>query len=364
VSARVAAFVPLALVLGLAACGRHAPAEEGEAEAVPTIVADLGTVARRDLVETLAARGPIAAVPNEDVRISALVPGRVVAMTAGEGDSVRAGQVVARIDPQPLEDQVRQATAALAQARAGLDNATLNLARTERLFERGIAAGKEVEDARNQAAAARSAVDQASAAADTARRQVSRTRVTSPIAGQVVKRLVSVGEQVDGTASQPLLEVANLDRVEVAANVPADRVPSVRVGQKAEVSVEGAGPSFAGEVIAIAPAVDPATNAATVRIRVANPAHLLKVGMFALARIAIGRRPGALTVPPSAIARNEAGEAAVYVVTNGLAQRTRVDVGLETPDAVELLSGVAEGQSVLTSAVHGLGQKARLGKTS
>jgi RND family efflux transporter MFP subunit len=360
----VASRLVLVAALVVAACGRQAASEEGEAAAVPTIAADVGRVARQDLVDALVVRGAIAAVPNEDVRISALVPGHVVSMKVAEGDFVRAGQVVAEIDPRPLEDQRRQAAAALSQAKAGLENAKLNLARTERLFERGIAAGKEVEDARNQEAAAQAGLEQAAALLDSAERQVARTKVASPIAGQVVKRLVNVGEQVDGTAAQPLLEVANLDHVELAANVPADRLASVRVGQKAEVSVEGSTERFAGEVIAVAPAIDPATNAAIARVRLANPARILKVGMFAQARVAIGARKGALTVPPSAIAKDEAGDAAVYVVANGVAQRTPVTLGLATQEAVEVLSGVSEGQEVLTSSVHGLGEKAKLGKAS
>jgi RND family efflux transporter MFP subunit len=356
----------LLLLAGLAVggCSRHADSEEGESAAVPTITADVGKVARQDLVEALTARGVITALPNEDVRISALVAGRVVAMRVAEGDAVGAGRVVAEIDPRPFEDQLRQATAALSQAKAGLENARLNLERNQRLFQRGIAAGKEVEDARNQEATAQAAVEQAAAALDTAQRNVARTKVASPIAGLVVKRLVNVGEQVDGTAAQPLIEVANLDRVELAANVPADRLAAVRVGQRADVTAEGSGARLAGEVIAVAPAVDPATNAATARVRVANPAHALKVGMFAVARIAIGEHKGALTVPPSAVAKTEAGEAAVYVVANGVAQRTPVKLGLETQEAVEILSGVTEGQEVLTSAIHGLGEKAKLGKAS
>ena len=171
------------------------------------------------------------AMPNQDVKIAALVAGRVVAMNVAEGDYVKAGQVVADIDLRPLDDQKRQAAAALAQAKAELENAKLNLNRTERLFERGIAAGKEVEDARTQLATAEAAVEQATAALDTADRQVSRTHVASPIAGQVVKRLVNVGEQVDGTAAQPIVEVANLNQVEIAADIPAEHLGRVRVGQ-------------------------------------------------------------------------------------------------------------------------------------
>jgi RND family efflux transporter MFP subunit len=339
--------------------------EEGAADDVPTIVAEVGKVTRQDLVDRLVVRGIIAAAPNEDVRISALVPGRVMMLRVAEGDAVAAGQVVAEIDPQPLEDQKRQAKAAVSQAKAALENAKLNLERTDRLFKRGIAAGKEVEDARAQQATGEAGVETALAALDMAGRQLSRAKVTSPIAGRVVKRLVNVGEQVDGTAAQPLVEVANLDVVELAANVPSEHLAAIHVGQNADVVSDAYGDRvFAGEVIAIAPAVDPGTNAALARVRVRNADAALKVGMYAQARIATGERKGALTVPPSAIAKNESGEAAVYVVANGTAQRTVVKTGLETPEAVELLSGVSEGQAVLTSSVHGLGEKAKLGKAS
>ena len=350
----------LAAALAAPACTRSASDEEIESAPVPTIAAETGTVTKRDLVDSLLVRGSVTAPPNQDVRLAAQVPGRVVAMRVAEGDSVRAGEVVAEIETPPLEDQQRQARAAHSQARVGLENAKLNLARTERLFERGIAAGKEVEDARSQAAAAEAALEQAQAALATADRQLARAHVTSPISGQVVKRFVGVGEQVDGTPGQPLLEIANVERVEMAAHVSADRLGRVRVGQKAEV-VSDAFPDrrFEGVVLAISPAIDPATNAALVRLRVVNPERALMVGMFAQARIGLAEKKGVLVVPPSALSRSEAGTA-VYVVSGQDATRTPVEVGLETPEAVELVSGVKEGQKVLTSAVHGLGERAKL----
>ena len=364
-SSRAASAAPLlatalAAALCAPACTRSASDEEIVSAEVPTISAETGAVARRDLVESLLVRGAIAAPPNEDVKLAAQVAGRVVAMSVAEGDSVRAGQVVAEIETPPLEDQQRQARAALSQAKAALENAKLNLARTERLFERGIAAGKEVEDARAQGASAEAALEQAQAALATADRQLARAHVTSPISGQVVKRFVGVGEQVDGTPAQPLLEVANVDRVEVAAHVAVDQLGRVRVGQHAAI-VSDAWPdrTFDGEVIAIAPAIDPATNAALVRLRAKNPERLLKVGMFAQVLIGLQQKKGVLVVPPSAVSKTENGTA-VYVVSGEQATRTRVEVGLETPEAVEIVSGVKEGQKVLTSGVHGLGERAKL----
>ena len=354
-------FVSSTLALSLLSCS-HKAEEESKPPDVPTITAESAKVTRRTLVDDVIVRGAISAVPNEDVKVSALVAGRVNALPVAEGDTVRQGQVVAELDPQPLVDQRRQAAAAVEQARAQLENARLNLQRNEQLYQRGIAAGKEVEDARTAVAAGQSALEQATAALSTAERNIERASVRAPISGQVVKRMVSVGEQVDGTAAQPIVEIANLDRVELAANVPAEYLSRVAVAMKASIATDAyPDRTFDGTVIAIAPAVDTVTNAALTRIRIANPNRQLKVGVFAEARIALAEHANALVVPPSAIVRDANG-AAVYLVADDLAQRTEVEVGLEKPDATEILSGVKEGDTVLTSSVHGLGEKAKLAK--
>ena len=355
-------LLPTCLAVLVVACG-GSPAgdEEGTPAEVPTIVADVATVTRQTVLEELAVRGTIAALPNQDVKVSALVGGRVIRVAVAEGDSVREGQVVATLDPGPVEDQRREATAAVQQARAALENAQANLKRNQQLFEKGIAAGKEVEDAKKELATAEAGLEQTTAAFDTAQRQVGRAEVRSPISGQVVKRMVSGGEQVDGTAAQPILEIANLDRVELAATVPSGSLTRIKVGQTVLVSSDAyPGRDFAGAVVAIAPVVDPSTNAALVRVRITNPERLLKVGMFAQGRVQLSAHTDALVVPPPALVRSQDGSAAVYVVTGDVAERTEVKVGFETPVAIEILSGIKDGQMVLTSAVYGLGEKARI----
>jgi RND family efflux transporter MFP subunit len=175
-----------------------------------------------------------------------------------------------------------------------------------------------------------------------------------------MKRLVNVGEQVDGTAAAPIVEVANLDHVEVAAGIPAEHLGRVKVGQSATVSSDAyPDHDFDGQIIAISPAVDAAANTALARVRLANTGRLLKVGMFAQVHVGLSERKQVLTVPPTAVAKSDEG-AAVYVVAGDVATRTKVKLGLETTDAVEILDGVKDGQKVLTSAVHGLGERARL----
>ena len=355
----------LALAFVLPACGKKAGSEdEVKTPEVPTISADVGKVTRQAITHELIVRGTVAAAPNQDVKISALVAGRVVSVPVAEGDTVRQGQVVAELDRRPFEDQRRQAVAALDQAKAALDNAKANMDRTDRLFKQGIAAGKEVEDARSQLAAAQAGVEQASAGLDIANRNLERASVTSPISGQVVKRLIAGGEQVDGTAAQPIVEVANLDLVELAANIPAEYLGAVRTGQPVTITAETfPGRTFEGQLIAIAPAVDPASNSTVARIRIRNSERLLKVGLFAQARIPAEQHRDALVVPASAVTRDTEGPA-VYVLTGDTAQRTAVKLGIETPEAVEIVSGVTEGQSVLTSNIHGIGDKVKVAKGS
>jgi RND family efflux transporter MFP subunit len=117
--------------------------------------------------------------------------------------------------------------------------------------------------------------------------------------------------------------------------------------------------AFTGQVIAIAPAVDSATNTTLARIRMENPGRLLKVGMFVQAQVGLSVHRDVLTVPPSAVSKGEHA-AAVYVVAGDTATRTEVRLGIETTAAVEVLDGVKEGQRILTSSVHGLGERARL----
>jgi RND family efflux transporter MFP subunit len=359
-SRKRAAAIVLSGVLAVS-CGSAPDEAEPEPAEVPTITAETAKVERQPVADTLDLRGVLVALPNQDVKVSALVPGRVNAVAIAEGDTVSAGQVIAQIDPRPLQEQLRQAQAALKQAEAQVENARLNLQRTQQMFDRGIAAGKEVEDARTAVATAAAAVEQANAGVNTAALQAERADVRSPIAGQVVKRSISVGEQVDGTAAEPIAEIANVDPLELSANVPVEQLSKLAVGQPATVtSVAVPDKTFTGSIVAISPAVDPATSAGSARIRIPNREHQLKVGMFAVAHLKFHEH-AALIVPHSALVRNDEG-AAVYVVSGNIAQRTAVTTGIETTAVVEIVSGVEEGQTVLTSGVYGLSEKALLAK--
>ncbi len=356
----------LGLVLMCAGCTHKAASEEDAQERggnPDTMVAEvtLTRVTRANISQTLVLTGTVAALPNQDVRVSSLVPGRVAEMKVAEGDHVTAGQLVAKIDDRLFRDQSQQAEAAAAQARANLENAKLAHARNEDLFNRGIAARKDLEDARTQERVAEASLRQAEATLALARLQVSRTEVHSPLTGTAVKRFVSVGEQVDGSAAQPIVEVANLSQVELLGNIPAAYLEKFRARQALSLSSEAfPGKILAGRVVAVSPAVDPSTNQGLVRVRIPNPAGSLRLGMFLSAQVPIETHPNALVLPPQALYRDQQGRLHVYRVQGNEATSVPVQLGIESQERVELLSGVRAGDTVILTGGYGLGEKAKV----
>jgi RND family efflux transporter MFP subunit len=364
--AYAAVVLVVAMLSASAGCSHKATSEDEEEGATgpsTTVRAEvtLTRVARADISQSLLLTGTAAAPLNQDVRVSSLVPGRIAELRVAEGDRVQVGELLARLDDRPYRDQVQQAEATGQQAQANLENAKLARARNEDLFNRGIAARKDLEDARTQESVAAATFRQAQAGLELAHLQLSRTRILSPLNGEVAKRFVSVGEQVDGTAAQPIVEVANLREVEFLGNAPAMYLGKMHRGGPVDVTTEAVpGKIFPGQVAAISPAVDPATGAGLVRIRVPNSAGLLRLGLFLGAQISIETHPHALCVPPEAIYRDEKSEPRVFVVNQDSATAVPVKTGIETRELVELLSGVKEGDTVIRTGGYGLADKARV----
>jgi len=367
--ARLGGILLLLVALSFSSCSRKPAGEdagkkggEGKEEASQLVAeVTVALVERADIQSAIPMTGTIAALPNQDVKVSAQVPGRITEMKVTEGDQVRQGQLLAKIDDQPTLRQIQQAEAAVVQARANVENARLNRERNENLLSRGIAARKDVEDARTQLSVNEAAQRQAEAALEIQRLQLSRTEVHAPLSGTIVKRFVSVGEQVDGTAAQPLFELVNLQEVELFGNLPAAYLDKVREGQTLPLTITSLpGKTLAGRVVAVSPSVDPATDVGMVRIRIANPGGLLRLGKFLTAKVAVETHRHALVVPPEAVYRDAEGKTILFRVAGDKAEAVDVQVGLETTERVEVISGVKEGETVIRTGGYGLGKQANI----
>jgi RND family efflux transporter MFP subunit len=335
----------LAGICAIAGCKRESAPPEPERRTV-----HCAAVEKADVADAIELRGTVAPLPDRDAQIAPQVAGRILRLLAREGDQVVAGQPVARVDDSILVDQANEAAATLEKSRAERRNAEATQARTQRVFEHGIAARQEVDDAATRAAMARAVEDESAAAAKRARRQVERATVRSPIAGVVVRLLRRPGELVDGTPATPVIEVADPSRLELVSDATAADLVRIAKGARAELTVAAlSGMRWAGMVSAVSPAVDRATGLGTVRVTIDLAAGARPpIGALGTARIIVGAVRTATVVPKAALRSADAD-----VVTCGADGRARVNHvtrGAEAGDKVEV-SALSAGDRVAVDPI-------------
>jgi RND family efflux transporter MFP subunit len=358
--AKLPAWALVAAIL-LAGCAKHNASDEQSSNEQTVAEVTVAKVLRAPIAQELLVSGNLASLPNRDAKVAALVPGRISRVLVIEGNQVNAGQLLAELENGPLRDQERQAEAAVAQARANFENAKNSAQRNERLLQRGIAAQKEVEDARTQLAVSEATLKQAEAALSTAKTQVSRSEISAPFEGTVVHRFLGAGEQVDGTAAQPIVEVAALHPLELMGVVPAFRINEIRVGEAFSFQSKALpGVDLSAAVVGVLPAIDPATNNGTVRIRIQNPKHQLKLGEYLSIELPLKQSGARLVVPRQAVYPDESGAPHVYKVQGDEAVSMPVQVGIQTSDKAEIISGVQEGDTVIVDGGYGLPEKSKV----
>lgn len=338
-----------AVALLLAACGQR----QAEEKPLPKPVVKVEVAAATELIPEIPIAGLLAPLPGRDVKVGALVGGRVDRLFVAEGDPVKVGQPLAHVEAEPLEHQVAEADARSATAKAALDNAVTRLARTEKLFKDGIASKQELDDAIAAKVAAESSLKEMRAAGGTAGLQLARATLRAPIGGVVAAILVPAGQPVDGQGT-PVVEIADTRTLDLRAPVAAARAAEVELGETAALNVEGAG-ARTGTVAAIAPLVDPATNTVMVRIRVPNTDGRLRGGMFAKGVLRLRPRRG-IAVPKRALLPADDGRTtriAVLTSSQTLAHRELV-LGAAASARVEVLEGLAPGDRVVVEGAYTL----------
>jgi len=307
------------------------------------------------VAETIELRGTIAPLPDRDAQVSAQVPGRILRVLVREGDPVTAGQVLARLDDGPLVDELHAAEAALTRSRVEARNAQATASRVQRVFEHGIAAKQEVDDALAREQAAGAAASEAEAGARRAQRQVERAAVRSPLAGVVVRLFRRSGELVDGTPATPIVEVGDPSSLELVADAPASELVRLQKGQVAGVSISALrGTNVKAKVGAVSPSVDRGTGLGIVRLELEAPGRL-PIGILGTAQIQVGE-PRASVGAPSVALRSGVGEEREIVLcgSDGKAHVRRLVRGGTVGDRTET-PGLEVGQRVVVSPVLGVG---------
>ena len=299
----------------------------GQTAALPVVTAE---AVRETVSSFLVATTTLTAERSIDV--VARAGGQVVEVLVEEGDAVRAGQVLARLDQS-------DARLALAEAQAHYDNIRRQYARTTELAQHGGVTDQELENQRYQ-------LELRTIAVERSRQQLTDTEIRSPLTGIVGERSVEPGATIG--VSTRVFNVLDPDPLQAVLHVPDAGRRSMTVGR--EVRVLAAGDVRAGGVISrVSPVVDAesGTVKVTVELDGAGAAGELVPGTFVTVQVPTETRSNVVVVPKRAVLL-ERDQSIVYRVEEGAALRTPVAVGLSAEDLVEITSGLAAGAVVVT----------------
>jgi membrane fusion protein, multidrug efflux system len=315
---------------------KAAAESEAEAEAAAFVPVEVQPLRRAAMVAVHSGTAPIEA--HEEAEVVAKVGGEVRQILVEEGDAVKAGQLLARLDGDRLRLEV-------AQTEANLRKLERDYKRQLELSEKGLVAKGTAENAKFDLDALRAAYDRA-------RLELSYTEIRAPIEGVVSARYIKLGNTI--SPNSPTFRVTDLDPLVAYVHIPEKEFRKLAPQQPAEVVVDAlAGEPFTGVISRISPTVDPKTGTFRARVEVPDPSRRLKPGMFARVNIVYERREDALQLPRAAILDAD-GTQSVFVVVDDKAEQRSVRTGLANNGWLEVVEGLDGSERVVVVGQAGL----------
>lgn len=312
--------------------GKSAAPAAGSPRPPPALSVFVHEVRPRPLAETIVANGTLRA--NEMVELRSEIDGRVVELNFEEGRPVRAGELLLRVNDAELQAQLRQVV-----ARADL--AAVQEQRQRQLFETGSTSQETLDESINQTRVLQ-------AEADLIRAQIEKAHIRAPFAGRIGLRFVSVGGYV--SPATPIATLTNLEQLKLDFSISERYMNRVRPGTPIRFRVESSPETYQGEVYAVEPAIDTATRTILLRALAANPESRLLPGAYASVEVELDEISDALMVPTTALSPG-ARERVVFVVEDGKAQPRSVETGVRLNREIQIVSGIAAGDTVITSGL-------------
>ncbi len=336
-------------------------AERAARRAVPVS----GTTARRgDLPVYLRGLGTV--TPYNTVNVKSRVDGPIVQVNFQEGQNVRAGDVLLGIDPRPYQVQLEQAQGQLARDEAQLRDAQTNLNRYQALWQAQVIAKQQLDTQGAQVGQFEGmiAVDQANI--DSAKLNLSFTKVAAPIAGRIGLRQVDIGNIVHSSDANPLAVITQIQPIAVLFTIPADSLPPVlaKLRAGARLTVEA---YDRADLVRIASGtlettdnqIDPSTGTSRLKAIFPNEDGALFPQQFVNCRLLLETHQGVMLAPAAAVQRGPQGSY-VYVVTDGAASMRPVETGITEGGEIEITKGLAAGESVVTDGQDKLQEGSRV----
>ena len=291
--------------------------------------------------------------PQQAATLRAELSGPIVQTYVEQGQGVKRGQSLVRIDDTALRAALLSAQSAQRSAKLTLDNAIRDAEREQRLEAAGAVAPRDVEAMQRALASAQAGMADAQSRLTAAQKQLDKATLRAPFDGRVSERPVNAGDVVQpGTA---IVSVVNPASMRLEGSVPAEQLSTLKVGTPVLFTVNGYGDqTFTGRIDRINPTADPATRQVRVYVTIPNEKSTLVGGLFADGRVATESRQG-IMVPIAAV--DERGIAPIILrIKGGVVERVPVQLGIRDNalEQVELSSGVSAGDTLLASAAQGL----------
>lgn len=331
-------LLALAAALSLAACKKAD--SDAESEATPVVTVETAQVRTAAFSPMVRAVGTVVSSPSGYAELSAPAPSRITHVLVTSGQNVKAGQALVELDAAALRAAAGGADAALAAAQSAYDRAL-------QLSQEGIVPRKTVDQARSDLA-------QANAAAVSTRRTYVLSTLRSPISGVITRMNAVTGASAD--PAQVLVAVADPRALEVMLQLSPADAGALRSGAPVSFSENDtpSSPIIArGTVANVGAAIDSTTRAVPVRVRIASSTRTLRLGETLSGRIAVTGSTNAMSIPSAALVPDSTGFK-VYVVRNGVAVATPVEIGTRGDSLVQVTSGLSVGQTVVTTGAYGL----------
>ena len=330
-------------VLVLAACqSEHEPEAENSEEETPPVPVETSAPVRGDVYAMYTGTAPIEAFAEANV--IAKVSGEIRQLLVEEGDEVKKGQVLARLDGERLRLELNESEAKLRKLQRDYE-------RNVDLQAKGLISDGDFEKIKYEMEALEAAFNLASLELDY-------TQIRAPIDGVVAERLVKVGNTI--SEGDALFRVTSLDPLVAYLHVPEREYRNITPGQPVGIEIDALrGETIIATVSRVSPIVDPQTGTFKITIEISDEKRRMKPGMFGRVGVIYDVHENALQIPRSALVENE-GEASVFVVDGDRAVRRAVDTGYGNRGMVEIVSGLQEGDQVVTVGHASLKQDSRV----
>ncbi len=363
------AIAAAAAVLGLvlfARSGKKEPAANPAGRAVPVTV----VLARKgDMAVSLTGLGTVTSLNS--VTVKSRVDGQLLRVAFTEGQMVRQGELLAEIDPRPFQVQLMQAEGQFAKDRAARDNAVADLKRLQALVQQGIVSRQQLDTQTTSVAQFEAALMADQAQVESAKLNLTYSRITAPISGRAGLRLVDAGNMVRATDANGLATIAPIQPINVVFAVPADNIQQVlaQSTKGGKLPVEAWDRDLktrlaAGTLAAIDNQVDPTTGTVRMKALFPNDDHSLFPNQFVNARLRVDTLCGVVIVPTAAVQRSPQGSFVYVVKTDGTVDLRTIEVQGTDGDDTAVIKGLVGGETIVTDGLEKLrpGSKVSLPK--